>query len=84
MRYVGMSGGAVDGVLEGDTVLAAHVAGVEDEPEEEDDDGDEVETGRWTSWHRGVAGRLCRGDRMQPMSIKEKRCWRITFCTTWP
>lgn len=53
MRYIGMSVRAVEGFLEGDMVLVAHVAGVDDEPKEEDEHGDEVETGRWTSWHGG-------------------------------
>lgn len=44
---------AMKGFLERHVVFTAHVTGVEDEPEEEDDDGDEVEARRRTSWHLG-------------------------------
>jgi hypothetical protein len=39
-------------------VFTAHVTGVEDEPEEEDDDGDEVEARGRTSWHLGAESEL--------------------------
>ena len=48
---VGKGDGAMKCFLEGDVLLAAHVACVEDEPEEDDDDGDEHEARRRTSRH---------------------------------
>jgi hypothetical protein len=46
------------GFLKRHVVFTAHITGVEDEPEEEDDDGDKVEARGRTSWHLGAESEL--------------------------
>ena len=57
MRGVREGCGAMEGIfkgfLNGGVLFVAHVTGVEDEPEEKDDHGDEHEAWWWTSWHFG-------------------------------
>ena len=45
--------GAMEGFLDGAVVFMAHVAGVEDEPEEDDNHGDEHKARGRTPWHLG-------------------------------